>query len=1177
MRRVFLLLFFAGTFFNSYGQLWYEDFDESDGATSGVAGGTLGGPWTVTTTPSGGASRFAVNDGTFVINNTGSEATWSTGTIDIASVGYAVISVNINSFGLPFTDTDYVQLYYSLDGGPETLFSEFYGSFISSATSASAIVAANTLRIIIKGRDNTWLGGISFDNVTVTAAPIIYSRKSGSWTDNDATNGTWSLTSHTGSSCGCRPLNSQVVVIGNSHTVTLPSSHTAIGNPPTTNLAPGAVDILPTGTLQFVNNNATLGIVKGLVRVRSGGVINSSSAAITGEQIMFNANVGAANLQIDAGGSASIEDLVIGPNTTNSVYVMGGGDLTITDDILINADNSTLYNNLTGTFTVSDRLEFQTGVTDAQFVNNQPLTLGTIYFDEDDDVFTNNATATVGLLASGNGDDNGSIVNTAGATLNLGSVATQGQTDILNAGTINQTGNFTTIVAGSVFTNQSSGVWNWSLSPNAGFDTDINTVLRCTTAGNLFNYNGAGNQSILNLTYYHLTISNSGTKMPSATLDVNGNLLISNAATLSPSGTAIDVEGNVAIENSAVLGGTGNVAVGGNWSAVNATSFVQGTRLTTFDGAAQVINNASGTEGFYDFTIAGSNTTSSSNILDIDNNLLISGTAQLNVSADLTVGGNWTVSSTNGNPFVEGTHKVTFDGPGSQVINTSLATGETFYDLDITGPGTTSNTSRITILNDLTIAGTATTQLSGAGNISIGGDWNITNTLSANPFVEGTRTVSFIGSDVQTFSTTATGETFYSLLINNTSGTFPQVTFEKQVSVTNTLNLQNGVLDLSGTTLTLGSNTVASTLSRTNGWVYNGTFRRGWVAGTISSSNTNAYGLFPVGHAASGAYRPVQINSGTTMATRPSVGGYFTAQHINVEGVTELTAPITTDGAGVNFLVKHNSRFITTITGVSGGTYSINATMTGLLSTGSMTNIRLGVNTGTTTADKVGTHVNTTGSTASPVAARNAITTLAQFNNDFRIISTNTNTPLPIELVSFSARLNNDVVDLGWRTASELNNDFFTVERTADVEHFEPISQIDGAGTTNRPIDYAHTDTAPLYGRSYYRLKQTDFDGSYTYSKVVVVDYDGPRFASLHVYPNPLEGGNLDIVVRGLRDQHSVPVQIIDSRGLVVYEESFELESAAVFQRQLKLSLKPGIYIVRSGKTRALTQKLIIK
>ena len=104
---------------------------------------------------------------------------------------------------------------------------------------------------------------------------------------------------------------------------------------------------------------------------------------------------------------------------------------------------------------------------------------------------------------------------------------------------------------------------------------------------------------------------------------------------------------------------------------------------------------------------------------------------------------------------------------------------------------------------------------------------------------------------------------------------------------------------------------------------------------------------------------------------------------------------------------------------------------------------------------------------------------------------------MPIELLDFTAKLKNDVLELNWATVSELNNDYFTIERATDIEHFEPLQNVPGSRTTHDLHNYSTVDPAPVFGKAYYRLKQTDFDGGFSYSHVVAVDYDGPRFSTL--------------------------------------------------------------------------------
>jgi hypothetical protein len=98
------------------------------------------------------------------------------------------------------------------------------------------------------------------------------------------------------------------------------------------------------------------------------------------------------------------------------------------------------------------------------------------------------------------------------------------------------------------------------------------------------------------------------------------------------------------------------------------------------------------------------------------------------------------------------------------------------------------------------------------------------------------------------------------------------------------------------------------------------------------------------------------------------------------------------------------------------------------------------------------------------------------------------NTALPVEFLFFTASLNNQKqVVLNWATASELNNDFFTIERSVDGLTWEVVDLVNGSGTTSLRNDYSTIDPRPYSGLSYYRLKQTDFDGAFEYADIVSV------------------------------------------------------------------------------------------
>lgn len=94
---------------------------------------------------------------------------------------------------------------------------------------------------------------------------------------------------------------------------------------------------------------------------------------------------------------------------------------------------------------------------------------------------------------------------------------------------------------------------------------------------------------------------------------------------------------------------------------------------------------------------------------------------------------------------------------------------------------------------------------------------------------------------------------------------------------------------------------------------------------------------------------------------------------------------------------------------------------------------------------------------------------------------------LPIELLVFSAKPIDSQVRLNWSTATELNNDYFTIERSVDGSNWEVVDLVKGQGTTAQQSDYELMDTRPFSGLSYYRLKQTDYDGTFSYSSIVSV------------------------------------------------------------------------------------------
>jgi hypothetical protein len=180
-------------------------------------------------------------------------------------------------------------------------------------------------------------------------------------------------------------------------------------------------------------------------------------------------------------------------------------------------------------------------------------------------------------------------------------------------------------------------------------------------------------------------------------------------------------------------------------------------------------------------------------------------------------------------------------------------------------------------------------------------------------------------------------------------------------------------------------------------------------------------------------------------------------------------------------------------------------------------------------------------------------------------------TPLPITLLSFNAFVeNNNSVRLQWITAQEVNNDFFTVERSANGIDWETVVTLAGSGTTLETREYKWLDEKPFWGQSYYRLKQTDFDGTSTYSKIVSVKVS-KTFQDVIVYPVPAKD---ELFVEFARSENVV-LKIIDQLGRESQvKPTFGPRGASIDTSELT----PGVYFLHltNGREHA-CKKIIIE
>jgi hypothetical protein len=189
------------------------------------------------------------------------------------------------------------------------------------------------------------------------------------------------------------------------------------------------------------------------------------------------------------------------------------------------------------------------------------------------------------------------------------------------------------------------------------------------------------------------------------------------------------------------------------------------------------------------------------------------------------------------------------------------------------------------------------------------------------------------------------------------------------------------------------------------------------------------------------------------------------------------------------------------------------------------------------------------------------------------------NAPLPVVLSAFSGVLHKNAVFLEWTTRSEKNNLYFAIERSGPELQFDSIGSVQGSGTSHRRLDYHFTDLNPLPGYSYYRLKQTDIDGTFKYSKAVFIENSGmDNF--VEVYPNPgsrHEPIHIDVYFPGAQSAH---LDIADVTGKPLYNGTLDLGITELSVQDLPLrhQLESGVYILRFViNNYAIVRKLVVR
>ena len=569
----------------------------------------------------------------------------------------------------------------------------------------------------------------------------------------------------------------------------------------------------------------------------------------------------------------------------------------------------------------------------------------------------------------------------------------------------------------------------------------------------------------------------------------------------------------------------------------------------------------------------------SSGTTELDGTMLIKATGGTKTYGDIQVNpsGTWSVTQNEG-------FTITGDIVNNGTFNGSPTYGSATYNLTSTS-GTISGTGTVNIRNLLINSSASITnlgvlaiansfngsgtfvngtggELTYSGNNSSGSNFTISNFYAS---ATGNTVIYSRAGDQRLRATSDAANNYYNLVIDM-DGAGDDLTMVSNITVDNQLTLNVGDVFLGNYRLTLSD---GATVSGGNTSSYIGLNGSGVLRQELSS--TGASLSFPIGD--NNDFSPVTafaLNSGTIGSNA----------YVEID-VTDSNHPNrNTDNTGVGgdddgtSAVDYISRYWSfSAANISSPSYSVTAQYTDGDINGTEANM-----IGALYRQPIGESFNdwVEKGTVNPVT--NEVTVTGADNWGDLYAMDNNMDRLPIDLVYFDAYSVGGSVELAWQTASEVDNELFIIERSINGVDFNPLLTVESKGNSSALTDYSTRDVDPINGRSFYRLKQVDFNGQFTYSSIKAVNFSGfNERHDLSVYPNPASaGGVLKIGVSNTLVS-DYELRIYTNSGRLVFTESVQATTQVDHSVVLPNNIKPGIYhLVITNEVKSLKSRLLI-
>lgn len=695
--------------------------------------------------------------------------------------------------------------------------------------------------------------------------------------------------------------------------------------------------------------------------------------------------------------------------------------------------------------------------------------------------------------------------------------------------------------------------------------------------------------------------NNSLTLTPNASRSITGELNIKKGTLIETNSTSFfEGTGNLIMSDGLYQIATTNTGatqlprLSGTYTLTGGTVELNGS--TTSATVIQTLRGAS--REYYNLKISGSSSGGGyKNIpsaMVVKNNLEITGTAIFDI-ASYGMTGNAGITMDNGRlrmsklstslPELTGTATayaltggtVEFygtDNSQSQVIraNYGASVPIVYANLEINSAAANTGTYNVSPASSITVAGTLTVNtpavfqldvteaVSGTGNVTLtdgstlkyaspnGIKTSGTGTSDGNIRVSGTRTFPTTAS----YGFTGNGNmvsgnglpaTVRNLYVQK-GNTANEVTLTAPVSITNTLHMSGGNLVTNGHLLELGiSTTDKGSLTYADGHVI-GTLKR-WFNG---SNSGEASGLFPLGVAGDDRFVTVEYGSA------PSAGGSLTAQFVETAmGLAGLPLSISGAGSCPAFSVENTSADgywqMDDADGLTAGNYDITLVGEGLSGITDICQLSAIKRVGGGNWIQSGTHTEPTGSPARPTVKRTGADGWSNWG-----FGGGTVNPLPVELVSFTGECTDNTVTLRWVTASELNSERFTVEKSTDLQTFEYVTALPAAGVSNEIRSY-ETPVPRADKLTYFRLRQEDFDGAFEYFGPISVSCTNTHTWNVYTAQQQLFVSGYDI------PPGTYTLRVLDMSGKLLHTQTISTDGTVNTSADIS-GLAPGMYVV---------------